>query len=285
MANINVTVKNGLFSIALDQWEWTGLEANNHVIPQQPGATQFEYSQATAGEVNFTATSSNEIKILNPDSTIELEGPLNAPYTYQLTLKYTSTASGVQLKGTLNTITSKVSGAKASPQPFSQGNMTGHFQVEAVAHTSGSITVTYETEGNPTYLAGVTDLVIGNLVNPATGVWEFTPNPMSNPWTWSPDGNNNVAFGLMGQYNETGTAETALSKVVIDPNQIEGGSTVVVKLCTAGVDGHDGNTLLRFKSVTVNGKVNPSQAYVDQWGTSKSQPASTFYGMAAAVNA
>lgn len=142
---------------------------------------------------------------------------------------------------------------------------------------SNTIIISYQAEGSEAYLEGVSELVIGSMVNPETGAFEYQP-PAENPWTWQNDGSNNVAFGLMANYKYNGTETTALSKVVIDPTKLSGTDDVNVILYTAAVDGDEGNTLLRFKSVIVNGEEDPEAAFINEWGTEKPQPSSEFYG-------
>lgn len=146
--------------------------------------------------------------------------------------------------------------------------------------TAKTIKITLKSEGASAYTNDVTDLVLGNMVSPQDGsFWSDAPAG-NNPWTWDNDGEGNAhAFGIMGNYKYKGTEETALSKLVIDPTALvegDGNWDVVAELSTAAIDGDKGNTLLRFKSVTVNGAVIPEAAYVDNWGNG-SQPDSTFY--------
>lgn len=139
------------------------------------------------------------------------------------------------------------------------------------------ITIKFKAEGATAYTAKVTGLSAGNMVDPTTGVnWSTTPDG-ENPYVWSNDGDNANKFGLMGNYQYNGVEATAFSQLVIDPTQISGDVEVVAELCTAAIDGDKGNTILRFKSATVNGEANEAVASVSDWGTAKPQPSSEFY--------
>lgn len=145
-----------------------------------------------------------------------------------------------------------------------------------------SITITLKFEGATAYTNNVTALVLGNMVSPENGSsWSTAPNG-NNPWTWNNDHesgkqSNVNAFGLMANYKYNGTEATALSQLVIDPTNVsEADLEVIAELSTAAIDDDKGNTVLRFKSVTVNGVENATVANIKDWGNG-SQPASTFY--------
>lgn len=140
---------------------------------------------------------------------------------------------------------------------------------------ASSIKIWFKAEGDPNYIKDVTDLIVGNMVDPVTGDFWYQPPP-ENPWTWVNDGSNCRAFGLMGNYKYKGNESTALSKVVIDPTKMTPGAhEVVAYLCTC--ERGPGNILLRFKSATLDGQDAPGIVYVNEWGTSKPQPACPFY--------
>lgn len=141
---------------------------------------------------------------------------------------------------------------------------------------ASSITIKFEAEGSPSYLANVTDLVVGNMVDPSTGVFWYQPEPATNPWVWNNNGDNVKAFGLMANYKYNGTETTAYSKVVIDPTQMSGDVTVVATLCTCAIDGATGNPILKFKSATIDGAPNPA-VFVDDWGRDKPQNPCEFF--------
>lgn len=142
---------------------------------------------------------------------------------------------------------------------------------------ASQVTVDYLMEGNSEYLSKVSDLVVGNMVDPITG--NYWAGPFNNnPWTWENNGSNCKEFALMGNYKYDATEETALSKVVINPAAFgPGAHNVTVVLCTAAVNGDKSNTILRLKSATVDGEPQPTKAFINEWRTSKDQPSSEFY--------
>lgn len=146
-----------------------------------------------------------------------------------------------------------------------------------------TIKITFKFEGATAYTKNVTDLVLGNMVDPISGVSWSTATDGNNPWTWNNNNesgkNSNVnTFGLMANYKLSQVETTAFSQLVIDPTNVPAADLeVIAELSTAAIGGHEGNTILRFKSVTVNGVENNTVAYVSDWGANKPQPASTFY--------
>jgi hypothetical protein len=66
MAAILITVKNNLYTIQLDQWDWTGLTVNGTAMPKVNG--YYTYTQTTPGSVEFAATA-NYVSTLNPGNT------------------------------------------------------------------------------------------------------------------------------------------------------------------------------------------------------------------------
>ena len=130
MANINLSANNGLFTIALDRWEWTSLEVNGQTITANPdGDLQFLYSELTEDPVYFVAKGSQDIRIVNPDTMLKLEAPNGKDGTYCCSLSYTDNgAEGVSVQGLLVTVDAKLTGAQPSPIQYSQGKMTGQFQ-------------------------------------------------------------------------------------------------------------------------------------------------------------
>ncbi|WP_046755498.1 hypothetical protein [Kordia jejudonensis] len=139
------------------------------------------------------------------------------------------------------------------------------------------ITITFKAEGATAYTANVTNLSAGNMVDPSSGVsWSTQPDGQ-NPYVWYNDGQNANKFGLMANYTYNGEVATAFSQLVIDPTKISGNVAIEAELCTAAIDGDEGNTILRFKSATVNGEANEAVASVSDWGSDKPQPPSEFY--------
>lgn len=141
-----------------------------------------------------------------------------------------------------------------------------------------TIKITLKFEGATAYTENVTALVLGNMIDPVSGVsWSTAPDG-NNPWTWHKGSGNVNTFGLMANYKLSQIETTAFSQLVINPTNVPTGDLdVVAELSTAAIDGDKGNTVLRFKSVTVNGTENDAVAYVKDWGTDKPQPSSTFY--------
>ena len=131
MADINISVNNGLFSITLDKWEWTGLAVNGQSIsPINQGNIQFQYNQNQnhlGAPVHFIATSDHNIKIVNPPKVMYLKGS-DDNKTYLCAIHYHTTTSNVTLYGFLHTLNYKSPYAQAGPILFSQGRMTGTFQ-------------------------------------------------------------------------------------------------------------------------------------------------------------
>lgn len=139
---------------------------------------------------------------------------------------------------------------------------------------ASSLNITFKAEGSQDYLKDVTDLTIGNMVDPATQTFWYGPID-KNPWIWMNDGTNSKKFALMCNYNYNGTAKTAYSEVVIDPDTMLGGShDVVVTLQTAAILDEKSNSILMFKSATVDGNSSTSVS-VQQF---PNQSAATFYG-------
>lgn len=141
---------------------------------------------------------------------------------------------------------------------------------------ASSITISFKAEGSPSYLNDVSGLVVGNMVDPVTGVFWYQPNPATNPWTWNNDGSNVKKFGLMANYKHNQVETTAFAQLIIDPTALSGDVTVEATLCTCAIDGATGNPVLRFKSATVNGGANDAVSIGD-WGTNKPQPSCDFF--------
>ncbi len=121
MAAILITVSNNLYTIQLDQWDWTGLTVNGAPVPKVGG--NWTYVQTTPGPVDFAATA-NYVSTLNPGNTFFLAG---ASQTHMAILSYSAPGSSFQLDGVLLNVSPR-SYAQPGPFPFSQGMMTGSFQ-------------------------------------------------------------------------------------------------------------------------------------------------------------
>ena len=142
-----------------------------------------------------------------------------------------------------------------------------------------SIIIKLKREGSAEYLSHVTGLVFGNMVDPSTGIFWSPAHAGNSPWTWTNTGTNDTEFGLMANYKFNGEEKTAFGIVTIDPTVLTGNCVVKVELCTAAIDGDEHNSILRFKSVTVNGLEDSAAADVKDWGAEKPQPKSAFYGI------
>jgi hypothetical protein len=119
-----------------------------------------------------------------------------------------------------------------------------------------SITITFKAEGCSTYINQVSGLLVGNMVDPKTQQYWYGPC-LNNPWTWNNDGTNCNAFALLGNYFINSTPTTAYSEVVIDPTQMGAGAhEVVVTLYTAAIDDDKSNSILMFRSATLDGKAS-----------------------------
>ncbi|HLP47530.1 MAG TPA: hypothetical protein VK469_16400, partial [Candidatus Kapabacteria bacterium] len=126
---------------------------------------------------------------------------------------------------------------------------------------ASKITIIFKTEGSDPYIKGVSDLIVGNMVDPVTGI--FLLYVGKNPYEWDTNISNVNKFALMANYKYKGTEPTASFMVVIDPTKMPNGDhEVEATLCTFGIG--PGNNILRFKSVTVDGKIQPESAYIDE---------------------
>ncbi|MFT6921909.1 MAG: hypothetical protein ACJA1C_000907 [Crocinitomicaceae bacterium] len=138
---------------------------------------------------------------------------------------------------------------------------------------ASSIKIKFQMEGSKPYLQDVSGLTIGNMVDPTTQAYWYGPID-ENPWTWNNDETNLKKFALMCNYSYNGTEKTAYSEVVIDPTTMATGAhEVIVTLQTAAILDDKENSILKFKSATVDGKSNDS-VYEQPY---PNQSAATFY--------
>lgn len=131
MADINISEHDGLFSITLDKWEWTGLTVNGDpVSPINQGDVQFQYNQRSAGTIHFTATANQYIVLVNPANLLYMKSS-DGEKTYICMISYQETEDPkvVSLHGLIHTLDFELPFAKNSPLGFSQGRMTGTFQI------------------------------------------------------------------------------------------------------------------------------------------------------------
>ena len=121
MAAIALRVKNNLYSISMDNNEWTELTVNGENVPQAPGGG-WSWSQSEEGPVKFTATA-NLVTTVNPGpDMLVLDGDNNthvALLRYSLPGMKPFSIDGFMMNGTA---------ASAGPLGFSQGMMTGNFE-------------------------------------------------------------------------------------------------------------------------------------------------------------
>ncbi len=128
---INVDNTSNLYTITLDKWEWTGLKVNGEDIPSiNMGNVQFRYVQETSGPIHFEATANKNIKLKNPGKPMFLKGRNNEK-TYFASINYEERLNPkkIVLNGFLHTFPI-MQGAQPSPLLFSQGSMSGVFEVD-----------------------------------------------------------------------------------------------------------------------------------------------------------
>ena len=129
MANLNISVNNDLYTITLDQFEWTSLSVNGVAVTASAGG--FSYSQTTPGSLMFVAQAT-QIVAVNPDDVMFLadQPPLTAVHV--ATLNYSAPSSGTfQINGHVINLSNWDETIKihftGKPFQFSQGLMTGEF--------------------------------------------------------------------------------------------------------------------------------------------------------------
>ncbi|MFY9223531.1 MAG: hypothetical protein WAQ98_12730 [Blastocatellia bacterium] len=136
MADINITVQNDVFTITLDTFEWQQLIVDGIKIPPYTGPNRknIQFQGSGNGVVKFTAIANQNIKILNPSAQLFMLNSANTE-TYMCIISYESLLGQpgqpdqIILKGSLAEIPTVIPGAQQSPLSFSQGRMTGHFQL------------------------------------------------------------------------------------------------------------------------------------------------------------
>lgn len=123
MAAISINVNEGVWSVTLDRFEWTGLEADNYSILKIND--KWSYTQPKSGSFIFKATAVGT-QYLTPGQTWVEES--NGVY-YMLVLDYVPRSNGFDIIG-YGLILSNWNGIlTSSPHNFSQGKMTGSFTV------------------------------------------------------------------------------------------------------------------------------------------------------------
>jgi hypothetical protein len=124
MAHIAVSadLSTGLFRIQLDKFEWQSLSVNGKDIASKRGDVKFDFQQSEVGNITFTATASNAIRIVNEPTKLSLPGPCGS--TFELSITY---SQGTTLQGKLKTLATPTAGSFPSLQFYSQMGMTGTF--------------------------------------------------------------------------------------------------------------------------------------------------------------
>ena len=127
MAAIRISVKNNLFSVETDQYEWTGLYidgSSTSVPPDESGA--YRYAQQTEGIFEFKATSEKTAVFFPDGKHFILKG---TEKSHHLMLTYPAKNKPVIVRG-LGANTSPQPDAEPGPFFFSQGSMTGVFEAD-----------------------------------------------------------------------------------------------------------------------------------------------------------
>lgn len=133
MADINISVNSSEATITLDVWEWTGLSINGTPASRYSGPNpniQFQESSSLQDgkAIHFTATANQYIDLVNPGTQIFMDGADNNS-TYILIISYQEKNNVVTLKGSIIHLPYVIDNPQQSPQGFSQGRMTGTFQL------------------------------------------------------------------------------------------------------------------------------------------------------------
>ena len=123
MAAISVSVNNGIWSVTLDRFEWTALQADGHSV--QKKNDEWTYKQSVSGNFSFKGTAVGT-QYLNPGQTWVEE--CNGVY-YMLVLDYAPTPNGFDIYGYGMILHNWNGTTTPSPHVFSQGKMTGTYTV------------------------------------------------------------------------------------------------------------------------------------------------------------
>lgn len=139
MANINISVdqSSDLYTITLDMFEWTALYTSPDgktwsLVPRYIGPDpniQFQYTQTSVGNLQFKAVANQNIVIVNSANIMFMKGPSGDNDTYMGVISYTNKDNEIHLLGVLSTFDEPMNDPQPSPIGFSQGRMTGQFQV------------------------------------------------------------------------------------------------------------------------------------------------------------
>ena len=122
MAAIKISVQNNLYSISMDQYDWSSLTVNGQPVPLNSGGG-YSYTQPSEGPLDFTATAT-DVSTVNPDPNLFIMK--GSSKTHMAVLTYTPTGSSFAMQGLLDNVSPRPD-AKAGPFAFNQAMMTGEF--------------------------------------------------------------------------------------------------------------------------------------------------------------
>jgi hypothetical protein len=129
MADISISVNGKQSTITLDKWEWTGLTVNGIPAKKYHGPNpNIQFQETEDLVIHFTAIANHYIDLVNPGTTEFLKDSDDSS-TYMLVISYQEKNSIVTLNGTIIRLPYGIPTAKLGPILFSQGRMTGSFQV------------------------------------------------------------------------------------------------------------------------------------------------------------
>ncbi|MFP9100516.1 hypothetical protein ACLI09_15820 [Flavobacterium sp. RHBU_24] len=120
--NINANTTTNLFSITLDQYQWTSLTVNGTKVPMKSN-TNTVYTESVPGPIIFTAVV-NSVSIVNPDNVMLIKGPDNTGFFCGIHYAQTATNT-VTLYGVLAKIDDLA--ISTTSYNFSQAGLTGSY--------------------------------------------------------------------------------------------------------------------------------------------------------------
>ena len=123
MGAIAITVTDNLYTIQLDQYDWTGLTVNGQAIQQVNGG--YTYIQSSEGPVDFSATS-DVITTVNPGDNVFFMESGEASNSHLALITYTPPSTAFEMYGVLCNVDTPPN-PQAGPFTFNQGMMTGSF--------------------------------------------------------------------------------------------------------------------------------------------------------------
>ena len=103
---------------------------------------------------------------------------------------------------------------------------------------------------------------IGNMADPDACTQYYYQPPAATSWTWSHQGNNLNAFGIVVNFQKSGgngaATQTAFRCVTVDPNNMPAANnTVDITLTACNVDGAANNPGLLVNSSSPGATVKP----------------------------